>query len=405
MNVLLRKIRFKFLLFGVFFALLLVLSACEEPTESPSPFSCLQPPVKVAFPVNATADPDFDPTVVPIGVEWEPQLSANQSQTIYRAVPRAVRSIVATSSDTIWLIIEDRLMLFQPSTGELSDYVVQIQEGAAFVPIELFLADDGTLWSIGNVPAPSSSIDVYFSNIFRGFLSRYDESMDRFVPIIDRDAILIGVSPDAFAEDSRGNLWFILDHKTLIRFDPRSLQAEIVLEEKSGDVLYGLAVSSDDIVWLAVDLAEHPGRTNSIQRYDPQTGEIRDFGRPPGADGHPLFLAFDREGRLWANDFGWFEFTSTGEPVWWMVMRSPVFLNDRVGGESQYYWNLPRMVLQSSNGWHWFRAGTGLVKLDLATGEWCLVTTLSTPIAEDENHNLWIAGRNQIYKYQLEFGQ
>ena len=137
-------------------------------------------------------------------------------------------------------------------------------------------------------------------------------------------------------------------------------------------------------------------------RYDPRTDELKNYGMPPDVSYTDIFLNFDRTGRLWLDEMAWLEISTSGQGTWYDVFRSPVFLTDRTGSERHYMWASAFQTYESSNGLFWFASGAGLVRLDPANGEWCLTTTLRSPLAEDDQGNLWLAGDGQIYKYRLQ---
>ena len=145
--------------------------------------------------------------------------------------------------------------------------------------------------------------------------------------------------------------------------------------------------------------------------YSPTTEDVQQYL------GLPLFdkstavsvLFFDRNGRLWIDNKGWLDFTNPAKPIWYEIIPSPVFLtNDgwfdiRIGdGQiSKYGWLVPSEISQSTNGWFWFTTGRD-DWLNPKKGEWCLFTTGSSPVVEDNDRNLWIVVFDKLYKFQLE---
>ena len=380
---------------------LLTWTGCSRSTPASST-SCVPPPVKVAFPHHVLwGQGDELPAHVLPPKEWEPQLSDGQSQklkTLY-----SISSIVARSRDDIWITTSRDLARYRPSTHELITYTVKVDEGGAFfVPSELFLAKDGTLWGIG--VTGYSAWDLGLSSKFRGILSHYDAKADRFEPVLDKDGILTeGPGSTWMSEDAQGILWLVKDD-VLFSFDPASRQAKRVLDQRQGYLFKNLVGAPDGTIWLAATPVEQPRGVPIVIRYDPRTGKIEYHGPPPETKEDDFIgsLYLDRAGRLWADDYGWLELPARGEPVWYQIVPSPVFVTRMQAGEFTYSWLRPHRVYESSNGLFWFSSGAGLVRLDLKSGDWCLVTTLNSPVAEDDAHNLWIAGNGQIYKHRLQ---
>lgn len=396
---------------------LVALSACAAPTYAPASTpaptpvpGCIPPPASIAFPVYATRGPGSLPTPVPMSPEFEPQLSDEQRQTFNSY---AVVSLVARSSDDIWIAAaSDRPVIrYQPSAQTVVTYTVKIDDKEV-APDGLLLSRDGTLWGIDyGVHVPC-------------FLSRYDVRSDRFVLVCDENCILVKNDYDVVraAEDSRGDLWFVINTDSadspceprdtasetmpvsaVVRYNPSTNRAERMLTEDRGFLYGDIAIASDDTVWLVVvHRDDEPPRDGLIYRYDPRTDELKNYGMPPDVSYTDIFLYFDRAERLWLDEMAWLEISASGQGTWYEVFHSPVFLTDRIGGgEWQYAWTGSFQTYESSNGLFWFASGAGLVRLDPANGEWCLMTTLSSPIAEDDQGNLWLAGDGQIYKYRL----
>lgn len=361
-------------------------------TNSSLDTNCTSLSVPIAYPYQTfrkSADGSRD--ILPPS-EWQPQLSDEQIQQINFY---STRSIVARQGD-IWFTANDLLARYRPSTRDLKTYVVEVDNESAFVPARLFITQDEELWGIGG------TLELHWSGKFTGILSHYDAENDRFEAIVDSGGILTDTSNLQITQDARGLLWLIIDKK-LFSFDPVTHQAHQVLDSPPEYSFYDIVGTPDGTLWLAVTLEESPYDI-VILRYNPRTEEVVYHGSPPDIrNPHFVNLYLDSHNRLWVNDYGWRELTAEGEWIWYRVIRSPVFLTDRMEGtgDFQYGWVRPYQTYESSNGLFWFSSAAGLVKLDPQSGEWSLVTTLTESIVEDNNQNLWIGGARQLYKYSL----
>jgi sugar lactone lactonase YvrE len=384
------------------FVVLLAWAVCARYTSEPAQSSeCIPPPVQIAYPYGVfrgSGEPNDSILPPP---EWEPQLSAEQLAQIrffYSA-----KSIVARGND-IWFTDNDTLARYRPDTDELTTYSIQF-EGYDFVPSQLFLSQDGTLWGVDHiVPGGNAPTGIEIP----GDLSRYDAKNDRFEPAPDKDGILTGAAGyTPITEDAQGRLWLIRDW-VLFSFDPETRQAQRVLDEQRGYSPRNLVGAPDGSIWIAAYRTDTPPPEEKpvIVRYDPRMDEIEYHGPPPDVRARAIIpnMYWDSVGRLWINDYGWREISPTGEAVWYKLIRSPVFITNRFqgAGDRQYAWTSPSRMYESSNGLFWFSSGAGLVRLDFQSGEWCLLTTLTTPVVEDDDHNLWIGGNGQLYKYHLD---
>lgn len=377
---------------------------------------CIPPSVSIAYPFQTFRTPvdgNGSPDVLPPHA-WQPQLSRQQMQEIRFY---SVTSIVVYQSD-IWFTTGDLLARYRPSTHELRTYVVEVDQEGEFVPWNLFVAhnDNGaTLWGSGG----SNAFGQPQPGKFTGILSRYDAENDRFEPILieDRDGVLAEPRYVHITEDSQGALWLLMNER-LFRFNPETNQVQRVLgpgafwptrdEYKPTEppelLIHNLVSASDGTLWLAVRAEAWISSQLVIVRYDPHTEELEYHGPPPAiGDTYSVRLFVDSQNRLWASDYGWREFTEAEEWEWYQVVRSPVFITDRMEGSPffQYAWVRPSQVYESSNGLFWFSSTAGLVRLDPRSREWCLITTLTQPVVEDDQQNLWLAGAGQLYKYAL----
>jgi hypothetical protein len=114
------------------------------------------------------------------------------------------------------------------------------------------------------------------------------------------------------------------------------------------------------------------------------------------------YIFMDHSGRLWFANYAWLDFSNGSSPVWHRIIESPVFVTDNKLPDSQYRMAYQYSTYQSSNGWYWFTGGNGIVRLNLEQGTWCLITTGISEVVEDNNHNLWIAVFDHLYKYRLK---
>ena len=155
--------------------------------------------------------------------------------------------------------------------------------------------------------------------------------------------------------------------------------------------------------------------TNSesiLMKYYPDGNELTQYGGTfsfsPGEDltseifGYDSYLYIDKYNHLWVDDRGWLENTSSENPAWHRVIRSPLFINLYFDGVGNYYWDRPKTMYQSTNEVFWFSADVGVIKLDPKNGDWCLLTTYSSPVVEDDSQNLWIVADGQLYKNHIE---
>lgn len=384
----------------------LFLYACQ-PTHFVG--TCIPSPVQWEFPVRATITTDLMSDLkqeIPPTGSWQVETALPQEGHIHRLATRL--------SDEVWVIIDYDLFRYRISTrswekfSSVGDFKITSSD--------LYISSDGTLWV--NIDSRNVDDASEFSSLIR-----YDDTTGRFEFIKDRDNTLSRVKGISFVQKPEINqnreLWMLLFEDidpeywyTLISLDTENflITQYITLKEKqyitepAGARFSDIAMTPDGRVWIAdVGLEQ-------LSYYDPAAGTLNVYQGDPGAldgvfneDLRGYFnLYVDRMGRLWIDDRGWLDFSNPNIPVWHKVVRSPVFISDAVSPENQFGWSRPDQMYHSSDGRYWFSsAGVGMITLNPGTGEWCKFTTGSSPIAEDNQGNMWIAMFGRLYKYHL----
>ncbi|MBW8012449.1 MAG: hypothetical protein FVQ83_14635 [Chloroflexi bacterium] len=141
--------------------------------------------------------------------------------------------------------------------------------------------------------------------------------------------------------------------------------------------------------------------THSIFMYDPQTGDNYESGTGKFEFG-AVTLFFDHSNKLWLNAAGWIDLQIDTGYRFFRILPSPIFITTSYVLGGSYYWPNAFPRLESMDRFLWFDSPAGVAVLDLESYEWCLMTRFSSPIAEDSDHNIWIVGEGQIYKYRQE---
>jgi streptogramin lyase len=324
---------------------------------------------------------------------------------------------VVTRSEEVWIDAGfDTKKVFRYHTDSRRWQTYNSIDGIAAMPEALFVSRDGTLWGIG--------VDTFGPEFAPRLplLSRYDEKNDRFEFIIDVDGILVGIgllrNLLPISEDQTGLLWFFGsrygddglgdDSVGLYSFDPATLKAEKRISLPRGYPYTGPVAGPDGMIWYY----NGSGERGKLFTYSPITREVQPYYGIPSFEriGSPISLFFDQDGRLWADNKGWLYFADPENPIWYEIIPSTAFLTDQgafrtddvEGPRSRYGFTPPIHISQSSNGWMWFTTLDGTIRLDLENEEWCLFTTGSSPVVEDDEGNVWISVFDKLYKYQLE---
>jgi hypothetical protein len=382
-----------------------MLTSCTTASSEAADAVCMPPVEKLAYPVGVPKPLDSEPTEVPPLRGWQYQTSLPEpsGQTI---APQ-----LAAEGNEVWVLPVESEAIYKYLVHTNQWKIYDSIDDHHVIPRSIFQASDGTLWGFDQI-APDFKPTIEYP-----LLSRFDLATDQFEFVRDVDGLLdkiltISVPTDV-SEDKSSRLWFFGnlpggEDVGLFSFDPLTAKAEKHLSLPLGYGYEGPVVAPDGNIWFF----NH--KENRLVYYSPTTRQTTTYYGLPifqeREDYRPLF--FDREGRLWINNYGWLDFTNPIEPIWHEIIPSPVFVTDRgnfiihIGGDDQkesgYGEVDPFIISQSSNGWYWFTTSGGTIKLDTTTEEWCLFTTGSSPVVDDGNGHLWIEVYDKLYKYRLK---
>ncbi|MBI5295075.1 MAG: hypothetical protein HY869_06335 [Chloroflexi bacterium] len=242
------------------------------------------------------------------------------------------------------------------------------------------------------------------------FLLRYDEDADLFESVPYNGGYFesqverirketYGYQITGYATAQNGHIWFT-DIYNLYEFNPSTSIVESRLRADDGSIFRDPVVDADGFVWL---LDEGKGH---ILKFHPDSQHSESFVNKL-SDGFTQEdlrnnTLLDRDGRLWISDTGWIDTRANdafGNPLWYRVVRSPVFISRHVREYNEYAWEHPVILKQTSDGSIWFRTSYALVRLDINTWNWCKVS-YGGNIEEDGAGRIWILYRDKIYQIQ-----
>jgi virginiamycin B lyase len=232
------------------------------------------------------------------------------------------RDPVEAPDGAIWWVGQwgDILGRIDPETGEMTEF--ELPAGAK--PHTVNVGPDGALWYTGNKNATMGRMDPATGEITE-------------FPMPDPEAR----DPHTAEFDADGVLWFSLQQSNMIgRLDPATGDVRLVAAPRPGSRPYGVKIDEAGDVWIACNGANcllkvdretmavteitlpDPGTTvrrldldadgvvwwvNSslgrLGRYDPASGDIREWDSPSGPDSHPYAIAVFQDA-IWYNESG-----------------------------------------------------------------------------------------------------
>lgn len=280
----------------------------------------------------------------------------------------------------IWVLTNNGQGLFQYRT-DTKEWSVNKTNYDSIASL-LFPDNKGNVWSARK--------GYYGPFDAQPFLSRYDKGKEEFVPVYNNgDTWTLTIS--SVKVDNKGIFWLMVKNRNsyqLLSFDPTTLKAKLHLE--SPDYGSSLVISRDNKI-LFIDQKE-----NDLIAYTPDTEKIDTYHIPVAFGYADADLYLDSFERLWFNDLGWFDFSTSTSRQWFTVVRSPIFIGFPEG-IGQWVWTRPTFLTESADGLLWFRSIRGDGWLDTKTGTWCLFTTYDSNILQDSEHNLWMLADGKLY--------
>lgn len=369
--------------------LILWLTACS-PVVSPPPDNqgstsaekCISPVVNLAFPREEASAPQNNEALLPMG--WA-EITTLPNE-LYDKVNDLSLELIRwqDNHDEIWVFSDQYAFIYRP---DMATWVRGPIIPFAGAHRNVAMTEDGTIWY-----GSSDNRDPYL-------IYRYEESNGQFKSAVEKRGAFTSAYVVDLEVDHKGLLWLLVhesennnDIVSLYSFDP--VKSELL--RHISDVVYSnIVIANDDSVYAMKTV-------DKLMHYFPATKQSETYDLPTDNDsaGNPVSLYLDGRSRLWVSDRGWFDFSSNENPLWFTIIRSPIFI-DYIHPHGRYVWFRPEILLESSNGLLWFASSKGTVQLDPATGQWCLFTTYASQLLEDHNHNLWMLINGALYNYHL----
>ena len=263
----------------------------------------------------------------PPNTERAPKLMPGPAQVTFKEwqVPtlgQRSRDPVEAPDGTIWFVGQFGNLIgrINPATGEMKEY--QLPPNAK--PHSVTLDAQGTPWYTGNGNGTLGKFDPATAKITE-YRMPDPSAKDPHTPIFDQ----------------KGIMWFSLQNSNMIgRFDPATGDIKLVTAPRPNAKPYGVKIDAQGTPWVAcngapcllkvdpasmalteiklplegttvrrLDIAEdgmiwyvNSGQ-GRIGRYNPKTGDIKEWASPSGPKSHPYAIAVVN-GIVWYNESG-----------------------------------------------------------------------------------------------------
>ena len=367
----------------IYAALLVMLLSAFAAVPAEKQDDCIEVNYSYAFRYYP-ADPDKpNPTEIPLSPKWQPQLSPEQTKEVGGSI---ILELSMRPDDTLWFSTMYNVIEYKTKSREL----VIHKDGP--LPYNLFVDRHGNLWGNGFIrDSGEKSPDgkPYF-------LARFDDTRRQFESV-ENDKLTGELV--THTEDANGALYFYTKDDRLLKYTPDTGKVEKLTFNHLDYEVTDILIDRHNTVWFKSFIVLYGKRFEQVQRYRLTDDSFDNFGTVPGFQiygNSGIFI--DSSDKLWLNDFGYLDNVLAEEPVWYQVMKSPVFIHDRGPVENENQWDDAYPIFESKDHRLWFFSGAGLAYLDQQAQKWCLLTSRITGVAEDSSSNIWIAYGGQIYK-------
>lgn len=314
---------------------------------------------------------------------------------------------IAVGENGVWLVTDpyNGIVYYDITTKKVAQYRILDSQNIQFDVTDLYLANNGTLWVALSSTQPGGGYSA---------LAQYRAEKDAFELVEDEEGLFIQ-SKETLSDLSDKNLGELQDGRLVVLlgrviylYDPITNQAAVLLDSEK---IVSITVGANNDIWL---VTYFDGYTSKLKKVNPKTGQLIDYGIPPGlkkqVDTHfaelgqaTRAIAVDEQGRIWVSFFDRLEPDQSGEYVWRSLELSPVFVNT-YSPSWAYRWANVYETLVSSNGNIWFASDIGIVQYDTSSDSWCLSARVirfsDYPIAEGTDGSLWTVIGTQLYVLQ-----
>ena len=194
-----------------------------------------------------------------------------------------VSSILVDKEGMVWLGTIMGLDRLDPATGKFTHFIPDPADPTSLssnTVLRIYEDESGTLWIGTGLPFP-------WMPPYEGGLNRFHperSSFTRYLPDEEDSTGLSGYKITAILEDSKGNFWIGTEGDGLHTLDRKTGRfTRHAFDPNHPEKLSRPALASKDYAFISFLLEDITGQIwigtvdNGVNRYNPETGEIRDF--------------------------------------------------------------------------------------------------------------------------------
>ncbi len=231
----------------------------------------------------------LDPYVAPDGKVWFVGQAGNYIATFDAATESFRRYEIEDDTNPHNLIVDElgfvwyagnrngRIGRLDPNSGKAKIFMT----GEARDPHTMVFDGKGNIW---------------FTSQQSNRIGRLNMATGKHVLVTPHES---PARPYGIVIDGKGHPWVSLfNTNSVVRIDPKTLELTHFREATPDSRSRRIEVTSDDSVWYVDEPRGYLGRIN------PQSGKVKEYAMPGGANSEPYALTKDGSGRLWISQTG-----------------------------------------------------------------------------------------------------
>ena len=380
--------------------LTLLMSGCSDCIQfvinhSSMQDQCIPPLVKQTYQVNL--DFSKEPIIILPQYPWQqvsslPEINREEGQYYNTSL------FIPPNSDSLWVERDyiakatnkevRELWLYFPKQNHWNEIPGAFSIFSASRYLELVHSSKNIVWAMGY----SSAQTLEEPNLIIGKYNNLNEKFEEFA----FDTLI--PEGDLIFDENKNIFWDIVSKTgTIFKLDIQTGKITTFFQSNALKDYYSSPVLSHDgsIFMLFMQGINNP---YLIYKFNPDAKTLENIKNPIKNDDHFDSLFIDQANNLWLNDHSKMD----NEGKWYQIIRSHIFITDRMREENnQYVWLYPKFDFESSNGYLWFTSYNGPGWYDSESEKWCWVTTEKSYIYPGNNHEVWMVTDDKLYHYDL----
>ena len=312
-----------------------------------------------------------------------------------------IKNIIANSSNSNII----RYIVYFPKTEQWQEVSGMVGKNIDLAASLLFIAEDGSIWAQNKWL--NGQKNTFLADTLP-ILSKYNEKTNTFDFINNREGVLGSTlfnyvqNDTIILLDKSEYIWMFIRNDGVYKYDITKKEIKKISDLDNSTITSATLTKNNEIYFILMSYASSQWPSWNIFKIDLEKEKVRTLDLTnsvlTNSFQNPSNVYSDNNDRLWIGGLGWLE---SDRITWIRLHPSPTFITN-ASESTQTYWQNPQIILQSSDGKHWFNSDNGITSLDLQNKKWCWVTTYRSNLIEDNEQNLWMIADGKLYRRPVE---